>query len=54
MRAGQGIPCIVMTAFPSDATRSASLAQGAVAYLGKPADGARIATLLAALFPDHA
>lgn len=44
---GRAVPSIVMTAFPSEPTRTACLAQGAEAYLSKPADGDAIADILA-------
>src|SRR5690242_6008835 len=37
--AGRRFPVIVMTAFPSDATRQRVLAAGALAYLIKPVEG---------------
>ncbi|WP_396615000.1 response regulator transcription factor [Lysobacter soli] len=41
--AGRRFPVIVMTAFPSDATRQRVLAAGALAYLIKPVDGPTLA-----------
>lgn len=41
--AGRRFPVIVMTAFPSDATRQRVLAAGALAYLVKPVDGPTVA-----------
>jgi len=41
--AGRRFPAIVMTAFPSDATRQRVLAAGALAYLVKPVDGPTVA-----------
>ena len=41
--AGRRFPVIVMTAFPSDATRQRVLAAGALAYLIKPVDGPTVA-----------
>lgn len=41
--AGRRFPVIVMTAFPSDATRDRVLAAGALAYLVKPMAGPTVA-----------
>lgn len=47
------LACIVMTAFPSQASREACKGMGAIAYLVKPADGAAIADLLQAVLPPY-
>lgn len=46
--AGRRFPVIVMTAYPSDATRDRVLGAGAFAYLPKPMDGPTLARCIAA------
>lgn len=46
--AGRRFPVIVMTAYPSEATRDRVLAGGAFAYLVKPIDGPTLARCIAA------
>jgi FixJ family two-component response regulator len=46
-RLGRAVPSILMTAFPDESARSASLALGVEAFLAKPANGDAIADLLA-------
>jgi FixJ family two-component response regulator len=55
--AGHAIPTILITAYPDDTVRARAIADGVIAYLGKPCtDGTLLGCLRAALLsdkPDH-
>jgi len=46
--AGQPIPTILVTAYPSDVDRARALSQGVVCYLGKPVDDENLSRCLRA------
>jgi FixJ family two-component response regulator len=46
--AGQSIPTILVTAYPSDVDRARALNQGVVCYLGKPVDDENLSRCLRA------